>query len=54
MMGDGVIDLPRLRGHVDATGYEGPIEVEAINPANAELSAVELMATVRRRFAESS
>jgi sugar phosphate isomerase/epimerase len=54
MMGDGVIDLPRLRGLVDAAGYDGPIEVEVINPANAELSAAELMATIRRSFAESS
>jgi sugar phosphate isomerase/epimerase len=54
MMGDGVIDLQRLRGLVEAAGYEGPIEVEVINPALAELSAAELMTTVRRSFAESS
>jgi sugar phosphate isomerase/epimerase len=54
MMGDGVIDLPRLRGLVDAAGYDGPIEVEVINPANAELLTAELMATIRRSFAESS
>lgn len=54
MMGEGVIDLPRLRGLVEAAGYEGPIEVEVINPALAELSAAELMATVRRSFAEYS
>jgi sugar phosphate isomerase/epimerase len=28
MMGDGVIDLPRIRGLVEATGYEGFHEVE--------------------------
>jgi sugar phosphate isomerase/epimerase len=54
MMGDGVIDLQRLRSLVEAAGYEGPIEVEVINPALAELSAAELMTTVRRSFAESS
>ncbi len=54
MMGDGVIDLPRLRGLVDAAGYDGPIEVEVINPALAELPAAELMATVRRSFSERS
>ncbi len=54
MMGDGVIDLPRLRGLVDAAGYDGPIEVEVINPALAELTAAELMATVRRTFSERS
>jgi sugar phosphate isomerase/epimerase len=54
MMGDGVIDLPRLRALVEAAGYDGPIEVEVINPANAELSTAELMARIRRSFAESS
>ncbi len=28
MMGDGIIDIPRIRGWVEATGYDGPIEVE--------------------------
>jgi sugar phosphate isomerase/epimerase len=28
MMGDGVIDIRRIRGLVEATGYHGPIEVE--------------------------
>jgi sugar phosphate isomerase/epimerase len=54
MMGDGVIDLPRLSGLVEAAGYDGPIEVEVINPANAELPPSELMMRVRRSFAESS
>jgi sugar phosphate isomerase/epimerase len=54
MMGDGVIDLPRLRGLVDSAGYEGPIEVEVINPVLAQLPVAELMATVRRSFAEHS
>jgi sugar phosphate isomerase/epimerase len=54
MMGDGVIDLPRLRELVEAAGYDGPIEVEVINAANAELPTAELMARVRRSFAESS
>jgi sugar phosphate isomerase/epimerase len=31
MMGDGVIDLPRIRAAVEAAGYDGPIEVEVIN-----------------------
>ncbi len=54
MMGDGVIDLPRLRGLVEAAGYDGPIEVEVINAANADLPAAELMARVSRSFVESS
>ena len=28
MMGDGVIDLPRIRGWIDRAGYRGPQEVE--------------------------
>jgi sugar phosphate isomerase/epimerase len=28
MMGDGLIDIPYIRGLVEATGYDGPIEVE--------------------------
>lgn len=31
MMGDGVIELRRIRTAVDATGYNGPIEVEIMN-----------------------
>ncbi|MCL4698964.1 MAG: sugar phosphate isomerase/epimerase, partial [Burkholderiaceae bacterium] len=34
MMGDGVIDLPRLRGWVEATGYAGYSEVEIFSKAN--------------------
>jgi sugar phosphate isomerase/epimerase len=52
MMGDGVIDLPRIRQLVDGAGYDGPIEVEVINPALREIHAPELMATVKRSFAE--
>ena len=50
MMGDGVIDLPRIRALVEAAGYAGPIEVEVINPALAAWDTAELMATVRERF----
>ena len=28
MMGDGVVDLPKIRGAVEAAGYAGMIEVE--------------------------
>jgi sugar phosphate isomerase/epimerase len=33
MMGDGVIELRRIRTAVDETGYDGPIEVEIMNEA---------------------
>lgn len=34
MMGDGVIDLPRIRRGVEAAGYHGPQEVEIFSTAN--------------------
>jgi sugar phosphate isomerase/epimerase len=34
MMGDGVIDLPRLRGWMEAQGYAGYSEVEIFSSAN--------------------
>jgi sugar phosphate isomerase/epimerase len=52
MMGDGVIELRRLRDAVDAAGYTGPIEVEIFNDqiwANADDA---LLPLIRRRFLE--
>ena len=43
-------DLRRLRGLVDAAGYDGPIEVEILNPAIWDLPRAELMRTVTERF----
>ena len=34
MMGDGVIDIPRIRGWVEAAGYQGMREVEIFSAAN--------------------
>ena len=34
MMGDGVIDIPRIRGWVEAQGYAGYSEVEIFSAAN--------------------
>jgi sugar phosphate isomerase/epimerase len=48
-MGDGIIDLPRIRALVEATGYDGPVEVEVINPALAQ--ADDLLADIKARFA---
>jgi sugar phosphate isomerase/epimerase len=31
MMGDGVIELRRIREAIDAAGYNGPIEVEILS-----------------------
>lgn len=43
MMGEGVIDLRRLRSAVEAAGYDGPIEVEVINPDVWALDGTELV-----------
>ena len=53
LMGDGIIDLPYLRGLIEAAGYDGPIEVEVINPALARIPGDELLADIRERFARS-
>jgi sugar phosphate isomerase/epimerase len=51
MMGDGIIDLPRIRRLVEAAGYEGPIEVEVINRELWRLPGDDLVALTRERFA---
>jgi sugar phosphate isomerase/epimerase len=51
LMGDGIIDLPRIRALVEAAGYDGPVEVEVINPALASVPPDELLANIRARFA---
>lgn len=51
MMGDGVIELGRMRAAVDATGYEGPIEVEIFNRAIWDDDAERVLSTTRERFA---
>jgi sugar phosphate isomerase/epimerase len=52
MMGDGVIELRRLRNAVDAAGYSGPIEVEIFNEAVWNTPHDELIELVQRRFLE--
>jgi sugar phosphate isomerase/epimerase len=50
MMGDGIIDLAGIRASVDAAGYDGPIEVEILNPAVWDMPRSELLGTVIERF----
>ena len=52
MMGDGVIELRRIRHAVDATGYSGPVEVEIFNERIWAQPIDETMATTIARFAE--
>jgi len=51
LMGDGIIDLPRIGRLVAAAGYDGPIEVEVINPVLAEHDDV--LADIIARFART-
>jgi sugar phosphate isomerase/epimerase len=50
LMGDGIIDLRRLRLAVERAGYTGPIEVEIINPELSSLDRDELVRLVCERF----
>lgn len=50
MMGDGVIDLRRLRRLADAAGYQGPIEAEVFNPAVWSMPGEEALKLVCRRY----
>lgn len=49
-MGDGIIELRRLRRAVDATGYGSPIEVEIFNQALWALPAEEALNLVAARY----
>jgi sugar phosphate isomerase/epimerase len=51
MMGDGVIDIPRIRGLVEATGYDGLIEVEIFSRDDWwRRDPDEVLATVAERY----
>jgi sugar phosphate isomerase/epimerase len=50
MMGDGVIDLRRLRAAVERAGYGGPIEVEIFNQALWDTPGDDVLALVEERY----
>jgi sugar phosphate isomerase/epimerase len=52
MMGDGVIELARIRAAVDAAGYAGPIEVEIFNRKIWEQPGDQVLDLMKRRFVE--
>jgi sugar phosphate isomerase/epimerase len=52
MMGDGVIEIRRLREAVEKAGYRGPIEVEIFNRAVWDTPGDDVLATIKSRFAE--
>ena len=52
MMGDGVIELRKLRQAVDAAGYDGPIEVEIFNEEVWQSRDDGLLERIQKRFLE--
>jgi sugar phosphate isomerase/epimerase len=54
MMGDGVIELRRIRGEIERAGYLGPIEVEIFNESIWERPLDELVRLTKQRFVEVS
>jgi sugar phosphate isomerase/epimerase len=52
LMGDGVIELSRLREAVELAGYRGPIEVEIFNQALWSQPLGEIVGSVVERFRE--
>ena len=50
MMGDGIIDLRRLREQVEAAGYQGPIEVEIFSEVWWQRPIDEVIRIVVERF----
>ena len=53
LMGQGVIDIQRLRHAVEAAGYDGPIEVEIFNDEIWQTPAREAIRRVRRCYLEA-
>jgi sugar phosphate isomerase/epimerase len=52
LMGDGVIELRKIRGAVEAAGYGGPIEVEIINRGLWSRPGDEVLSAVVSRYPE--
>lgn len=52
MMGDGVIELRRMRHAVEAAGYAGPIEVEIFNRAIWDMPGDDALSLIKDRYME--
>jgi len=50
MMGDGLIDIPHIRGLVERTGYAGPIEVEIFSQDWWKREPDEVLRTIVERY----
>jgi sugar phosphate isomerase/epimerase len=52
MMGDGVIELRRIKTAVEETGYAGPIEVEIFNQVIWEMPGKDVLEQMKERYVE--
>ncbi|GGH85937.1 sugar phosphate isomerase/epimerase [Pullulanibacillus pueri] len=52
MMGDGVIEIRRIREAVEAAGYKGPVEVEILNDKLWQHPCQETLKRIKERFLE--
>ncbi len=52
MMGDGVIDLRRIRQAVEKAGYDGPIEVEIFNQKIWDMPGDDVLSLMKKRYFE--
>jgi sugar phosphate isomerase/epimerase len=50
MMGDGIVELRKVRGWVEAAGYTGPVEVEIFSDRWWSRPAEEVLATCIERY----
>lgn len=50
MLGDGVIEIRKIREAVDSVGYEGPIEVEIFNQAIWDQPGDEVISLMKERY----
>ncbi|MYL59154.1 TIM barrel protein [Virgibacillus halodenitrificans] len=52
MMGDGVIEIRRIRNAVEKAGYQGPIEVEIINQSIWDQPGDEVLSKMKKSYLE--
>jgi sugar phosphate isomerase/epimerase len=52
MMGDGVIELRRIRDAVEKSGYKGPIEVEIFNQKIWDMPGDDVLSLMKQRYLE--
>jgi sugar phosphate isomerase/epimerase len=52
MMGDGVIEINRMRNAVETAGYNGPVEVEILNKKIWEMPRNDILRLTKQRFLE--